>query len=185
MTAPSIDEIITGVLRDEGGYVDDPADPGGATNHGISLRYAVGVGIDNDGDGDTDADDIRLVTPQQARTLYLADFWQRPGINRLPPEIQPVTVDWAVNAGPPRAIMGVQRVITLAGIARLVEDGVIGPKTRSAAFAAQRDMGPLFNNAIVDERMNFYRRLAMQNTDMNRFLKGWLDRTARFRLEIH
>lgn len=185
MAIPAIDDILDEVLRSEGGFVDDPDDPGGATNHGISLRYARGVGLDNDNDGDTDRDDILLVTPDQARALYRDDFWTGPGIHRLPGEIQPVMVDWAVNSGAPRPIMAMQRVINMAQIGfDLDDDGVIGPKTRRAAEHAQAEMGPLFNDAIVDERIAFYRRLVDRRPASQRFLRGWLARAERFRMEI-
>jgi len=183
MAIPTIEDILDEVLRSEGGFVEDPADPGGATKHGISLRYARGVGLDNDGDGDTDRDDILRVTPAQARDLYRDDFWERPGISRLPGEIQPVMVDWAVNSGPPRPIMAMQRVINLAQVGHaLDDDGVMGPKTRRAAEHAQSEMGPFFNNAIVDERIAFYRRLVDSRPDSERFLRGWLTRAERFQM---
>jgi lysozyme family protein len=184
MAIPTIEDILDEVLRSEGGFVEDPADPGGATNHGISLLYARGVGLDNDSDGDTDRDDILRVTAEQARELYRGDFWTRPGINRLPGEIQPVMVDWAVNSGPPRPIMALQRVINMARIGfELDEDGVIGPKTRRAAQHAQTEMGPYLNNAIVDERLGFYRHLVVGRPAAARFLHGWLARAEHFRKE--
>jgi lysozyme family protein len=151
MAIPTIEDILDEVPHIEGGFVEDPADAGGATNRGISLRYARGVGLDNDGDGDTDRDDIRLVTPTQACDLYRDDFWANPEINRLPCEIQPVMVDWAVNSGPLRPNMALQRVVNMAQIRfELDDDGVIGAKTRRAATDAQAEMGPYLNNAIVD-----------------------------------
>lgn len=185
MAIPTIEDILDEVLRSEGGFVEDPADPGGATNHGISLRYARGVGLDLDGDGDTDRDDILLVTAERARELYRDDFWTGPGIRRLPAEIQPVMVDWGVNSGPPRPIMAMQRVINLAEIGfDLDDDGVIGPQTRRAAEHAQAEMGPFFNNAIVDERLSFYQRLVDARPASRRFLRGWLARAERFRMEV-
>ena len=184
MAIPTIEDILDQVLRSEGGFVEDPADPGGATNHGVSLRYARGIGLDNDGDGDTDLADILLVTPGQARDLYRDDFWSGTGISRLPGEIQPVMVDWAVNSGTPRPIMAMQRVINMAQIGFVLDDdGVIGPKTRRAAEHAQFEMGTFFNNAIVDERIGFYRHLAENRPASQRFLRGWLARAERFRME--
>lgn len=186
MTAPTIDQIIDDILKAEGGYVDHPNDPGGATNHGISLRYAQGVGLDLDGDGDTDKDDIVLVTQEVARSYYLRDFWAGPRIRVLPAEIQPVITDWAVNSGPPRAIIGLQNVLNEAGFGYLSPDGVIGRMTRTAAERAQESMGPYLTNAIVDERNNFYRALAMNRPQQFAvFLRGWLARSEKFRLEIH
>lgn len=93
MAIPTIEDILDEALRSEGRFVEDPADPGGATNHGVSLRYARAIGLDNDGDGDTDRTDILRVTAGQAGGLYSIDFWSGPGIHRLPGEIQPVMVD--------------------------------------------------------------------------------------------
>lgn len=186
----TIDAIIATVLAHEGGYVDHPSDPGGATNHGVSLRYARGVGLDLDGDGDTDHDDILLVTPEVAASLYREDFLARPGIDRLPEEIQPVLVDWAINSGPPRAVMGLQQVInTLAGaphatlpIQTLVVDGVIGPKTRRAAEAALHRIGAgALIDRIVDARIAFYHALVAARPERRVFLKGWLARAESFR----
>jgi lysozyme family protein len=183
----TVDDLIVDVLRREGGYTDHPADKGGATNFGISLRYATGIGLDLDGDGDTDADDIRLVTADKAARLYRMDFYTTPRIDTLPEPIQPVTFDWAVNSGPPRAIMGVQSVLVQAGFlpnGPRALDGVIGPKTRQAAGQAQSEMGPYFVNAIVCERENFYRRIVRNRPDQAVFLKGWLNRAGEFRVTV-
>lgn len=187
--AAAVDRMIRDILRREGGYVDDPLDPGGATNHGVSLRYARGIGLDLDGDGDTDADDIRLVTPAVAAQLYHDDFYSGPRINRLPAPIQPVVFDWAVNSGPPRAIIGLQGVLNEAywvdpglGLAPLDEDGVIGPLTRRAAGAASEALGPVLVNALVDARIAFYHDIVTARPASRRFLRGWLRRAEEFRV---
>jgi lysozyme family protein len=137
---PTIGDILDEVLRGEDGFVEDPADPGGATNFGISLRYARSIGLDFNGDCDTHRDDTLLVTADKASGLQRDDFWSGPGISRLPGEIQPVMVDWAVNSDPPRPIMAMQRVINRVRIGfTLDDDGVIGPKTRRASEHAQAD----------------------------------------------
>ena len=80
--------------------------------------------------------------------------------------------------------MAMQRVINMARIGfALDDDGVIGPKTRRAAEHAQSEMGPFFANAIVDERIDFYRRLVAHRPTSERFLRGWLTRAERFRME--
>ena len=66
------------VARMEGGFVDDPADPGGTTNYGVSLRFLKSQGLeagDIDGDGDIDADDIRALTPERAAGVLRRAFW--------------------------------------------------------------------------------------------------------------
>lgn len=89
MTESALVAAIDAILRREGVWSDDPADRGGPTRHGISLRYARRIGLDRDGDGDTDADDIRLVTEAEARRLYREDFYRQPGIDGLPAETRP------------------------------------------------------------------------------------------------
>lgn len=178
----AVDSMIKDILRREGGFVDDPNDRGGTTNHGISLRYAKGVGLDLDGDGDVDGDDIRLVTPDMAFDLYRDDFFVSPRINRLPEEIQPQVFDIAVNSGPPRAIMIVQKVINMAGFGPTDVDGVIGPDTVRRAKLAQEDGGNLFNNAIMHERVRFYHALVKSDPTQERFLVGWLNRAKEFEL---
>jgi lysozyme family protein len=190
MASAAVDAIIATILRHEGGYVDHPADPGGATNHGVSLRYARGIGLDLDGDGDVDADDIRLVTADRAAALYRQDFLLAPGLDRLPSRLWPILFDWAVNSGPPRAVMGLQRVLNeartagLQGYGGLDEDGVVGPLTRMAAEVADGAMGPFLVNALVEERLAFYRRLVAKDPDKAVFLKGWINRANAFRKEI-
>jgi lysozyme family protein len=188
MTDP-IDAMIRDILRHEGGFVDHPNDRGGATNHGVSLRYARGIGLDNDGDGDTDADDIRLVTPDQAAALYREDFFTLPRLHALPAAVQPILFDWSVLSGPPRVIMRFQRLLNtlrLGPVGRrydeLVVDGRVGPKTRRAAEAVESAIGgPRLVNAIVDDRLAFHRRLVGGNPSQRVFLHGWDNRAESFR----
>lgn len=176
------------IVRREGGWVDDPADAGGATNYGVSLRYARGIGLDLDGDGDTDADDIRRVTPEKAVELYLDDFFYGPKIDRFPTAIQPVLFDMAVNAGGGGAIRILQELLGAVhdAVPNLVPDcgrpdGVAGRKTFAAFRSAWENLGPnTVINAYVDERKAFYRDLARRRPSQRRFLDGWLNRADEF-----
>jgi lysozyme family protein len=126
------DRAMAFVLRYEGGFVNHPADPGGATNHGISLRFARSLGrlLDLDRDGDVDADDIMLVTPAEAAKLYRARFWDTVRADDLPPPVAMVAFDTAINCGPDRAARWLQFAL------RLPQDGAIGPRTLAAARGA-------------------------------------------------
>lgn len=191
MTTPLIETMARDIVRREGGFVDDPADPGGATKHGVSLRYAKRLGLDVDRDGDTDADDIRRVTPEQAAELYVRDFFEEPGLGQLPAPLQACLFDFAVNAGPARAIMCLQDVLTEVayaapdlGLTPIAADGRIGPKTRAAAKVAHEAMGPYLVNAVVEARIALYRNLVSRDASRQKFLAGWVNRANEFRVTV-
>lgn len=130
---PTFAAAMRFVLRFEGGFVDHPADPGGATNHGVSLRFARSLGrlVDLDRDGDVDAADIRLVTPEFAAGIYHAQFWFPVRGADLPPALAVTAFDAAINCGAPRAARWLQAAVGVA------QDGAIG--ARSLAAAAKAD----------------------------------------------
>lgn len=146
------DEIIDRVLSHEGGYVNNPRDPGGETQWGISKRSYPTV-------------NIRALTRQGAVDIYRRDFWQRVQGDRLPRAVAFQALDAAVNHGIGNAVRWLQRA---AGVA---DDGIIGPRT-IAAVAAQdpADLVLLFNA----ERLEFYAKLGTFDT----FGKGWTRRVA-------
>ncbi|GEO81313.1 glycoside hydrolase family 108 protein [Pararhodospirillum oryzae] len=186
-----LNRLLLDIVRREGGFVAHPADTGGPTQWGISLRYAQGIGLDLDGDGDTDPDDVRAVTPAQAMALYRRDFYEAPGFAALPDSLAPVLVDWAVNSGPTRPVLALQRVLNALGQADptavgghepLVEDGRVGPRTARAARAAVRTLGAaLMMNALCDERVAWLRALVARRPSQRVFLAGWLARANGFR----
>ncbi|ABC22937.1 hypothetical protein F11_11005 [Rhodospirillum rubrum F11] len=188
--AARVDALVADILAREGGYGADPADRGGATNHGISLRYAQGIGLDLDGDGDTDKDDIVLVTRDRAAALYRRDFFYGPRLHALPCSLWPVLFDWAVHSGPARAVIGLQSVLNqtrragVAGFDSLDEDGRIGARTRKAAEIAEAALGGFLVNALVEERLALLRRLVANDPRLRGFLKGWIARVLTFRVEV-
>lgn len=193
MSTELIRSMAKEIVRREGGFVDHKNDAGGATNHGVSLRYAkrLGLKFDKDHDGDVDADDIRLVTPEEAVDLYIRDFFDAPGIDDMPEALWPVMFDFAVNAGPARAIMLLQEIVNevarLApelGLSPLEPDGTTGPRTRAAAKLLATAMGPYLINAYVEARIAYYRKLASRDTSQKVFLAGWLNRANEFRVSV-
>lgn len=181
----SVDKQIEDIIRREGGFNDIKEDRGGATNLGISLRYARSVGLDLDEDGDTDNDDIKLVTPEEAAKLYKRDFYFGPRIHKMPSKLRPQLFDISVNAGGARAIILLQEVIndlTSHSSNFISEDGAVGPKTiRAAEYAIKKHGYKLLNNSIVDARIGFYTRLAARRPSQKRFIKGWINRAEEFR----
>ena len=180
----TVDEIIDDILLKEGGYVDHADDKGGATKHGISLRYMAGLGLDLDGDGDVDRDDVKLVTPDVARIFYRRDFYSRPRLDALPVELQAQMFDFAVNSGPGRAIITLQEVLNeFREDAPLQLDGAIGPKTRTAAAHAQLAFGLALTNAIAEARESYMRSIVDRDPTQAVFLNGWVKRARSFRIK--
>jgi lysozyme family protein len=182
----TVDQMIADIIEREGGYNDIPDDKGGATNEGISLRYLKGVGLnrgDLDHDGDIDKDDVRMVTPFVAADLYREDFFTGPHIDRLPPELQPVMFDMAVNLGPPRAIMLLQGTLRGLLVVVLKDDGVLGPQTRVFAEQALAKFGfKAVQNAVVTSRKEFYDQIVARDPSQQKFLAGWKRRADEFKV---
>ena len=159
------------ILAKEGGYVDHPSDPGGATNRGITLAYARSKGrlFDNDGDGDVDKEDVKLITVGQATATYREWFWRDVAGDELPAGLDLVMFDYAVNSGPGRPIRALQ---TLLG---LEADGVFGPKTR-AGLARLPATGTWAIMSICAERLAFMKRARHRETKellWPTFGRGW------------
>ncbi len=179
-------DMLERLIAREGGYVEHPADPGGATKYGISLAWARRVGLDLDGDGDTDRDDIRLIDRQTARGLYYAYFLSLPLLDMLPERLQEPVLDWSVNAGPRVAVRALQQTINGfvrivgSGLIPLVEDGQIGPRTAETAARVLAKHGPGLLNAYAHARCEFYLRLVKANPANAAFIKGWLARASEF-----
>ncbi len=175
------DYVLPVVQLHEGGLVDDPDDSGGITNYGISLRYLQGlpksVG-DINGDGVLDATDIRRMTKQDAGRLYWRDF-SKSGYGRwLLPGGEDVCIklyDTSVNTGPRRAAIILQRAVnaTLADD-RLVDDGIIGRRTREATKAVLGGDAHVLLAALRAVQAEFYRSIATGRRA--KFLDGWLRR---------
>ena len=164
------------VLAHEGGFVDDPADPGGATKFGVSLRTLRALGdlaFDLDVDGDLDADDIKALTPEAAGAFYRKHFWDRYGYGTIHDlHLAAKLFDLAVNMGPGPAHRCLQRALR-ACRQPVTEDGILGPVTRQAVNAAEF-LG-LFP-ALKSEAAGFYRALAASDPARQKWLSGWLNR---------
>lgn len=179
----TIEQIIGDVIEIEKGYNDYKEDRGGATNKGISLRYLRGVGLvrgDLNHDGKIDAEDIKLVDTETAFGLYMQDFYKVPRLNLLPVELQPQMVDMAVNHGPPRAIILLQKTLKDMGAA-IVADGVCGPGTcREAAKAVNLLGWQAVGNALVNKRLAFYAAIIAEDPSQVKFENGWKIRAKSF-----
>ena len=177
MSDDLFDRAIRVVLRHEGGYSDDPHDPGGATKYGVSLRYLQSLGLhvgDVDQDGDVDKEDIRQLPLDKAIAIYKTHWWDRYGYGRLPEALAVKVFDLAVNVGPTTAHRMLQRALVACGKPVTV-DGVLGPQT---VRAAQEVDPEACLREIRTEAVMHYLLLVRARPQLERYLLGWLRRAV-------
>lgn len=158
-------ESLKLVLRHEGGFVDHPADPGGATNLGITIGVAKRYGVDMDGDGDTDIADMKKLTVDVASKIYKGEYWDKVKGDQLPAGLDYAVFDFAVNSGVSRSAKYLQALLGVT------QDGMIGPQTLAALKG--KDVKSLINQ-LCDRRLVFLQGLSTWKT----FGKGWGNRVA-------
>lgn len=150
----TVQELAQQIVAREGGFVDDPDDPGGVTNHGVTLATLRRLGLDLTGEGRIDADDIRHLTAQQAVAIYVEHYFTRPGLGALPEVLHPPVFDMYVNAGG-NAVKVLQRLLTDMGFP-CDPDGQIGPQTIRAAQLAYEAAPGHLADAYGIARRNYY-----------------------------
>lgn len=152
-------------LAQEGGYVDDPNDPGGATNMGITLATLRHW----DHDPALGPSDVQAMTDSTAAAIYGALYWNAMRGGSLPAGVDLSAFDFGVNAGTRRSAELLQEALGLEGEA---VDGCIGPATLQAATKA--DPAQVIAG-LAERQAAYYRGLA----EFDRYGRGWLDRTER------
>jgi lysozyme family protein len=130
-------QLAEEIVAREGGFVNDPDDPGGATNFGVTIHTMRRLGLDLTGDGQVDRGRCARADPrEQAVDIFIEHYYHRPRIDALPEVLQPSVFDMYVNAGA-NAVRILQRLLVDMGH-DIAVDGVIGPQTIRAAQAAAR-----------------------------------------------
>lgn len=182
---PSVREIAEDIVAREGGYVDDPADPGGATNFGVTIHTMRRLGLDLDGDGSVTSSDVRKLSRAQATDIMIQHYFEAPRIGDLPARIQPSVFDMYVNAGC-NAVKILQRLLNDMHIVVDV-DGVIGPQTIQAAAQAELTAREQFVDAYGIARRNYYYALGDRRPASRKFARrndggksGWVLRAETF-----
>ncbi|MEJ2021660.1 MAG: holin-associated N-acetylmuramidase [Maritimibacter sp.] len=181
----SVQQIADEIIDREGGYVFDPDDPGGPTKYGVTLGTMQHLGLDLDGDGAVTAEDVRQLSRDQAREIFVRDYYDMPKIGRLPKPLQPSVFDMYVNAGP-QAVRILQWLLCQMHHGVTV-DGIIGPKTIGASFSAYDDAPDHIVDAYGIARRNYYYRLAANRPKLRKFATthdnskgGWIKRAEEF-----
>jgi len=181
----TITDIARQIVAREGGYVNDPDDPGGATQYGVTLATLRRLGLDLDGDRRTGIGDLRRLTRDQAAEIFVEHYFRRPRIDALPEAVQPSVFDMYVNAGA-NAVRVLQRLLTTMG-QPVADDGVIGPATIAAAAAAGAAAPDHFADAYGIARRNYYYALADARPASRKYARrrdggkgGWIRRAEEF-----
>jgi lysozyme family protein len=153
------------VLKWEGGYVNDPADPGGATNMGVTqktydaARQQKGL----------PSQPVRGLTQAEAEDIYRSHYWLPLKCDRLPAALDMVMFDTGVNMGIKEAVKLLQACLQVPA------DGAWGPHTEEA-LAAKKDAIPALIDAYLSAREARYREIAQAHPQESKFLSGWLRR---------
>jgi lysozyme family protein len=149
------DDIIEIVLEHEGGYVNDPVDPGGETNFGIAKRSHPDV-------------DIANLTREGAKEIYYQDYWMKNRVPQMPENLKHIYFDMCVNQGRGRAVKILQIAANAKG-AGLIVDGGLGPKTVKALVNVELER-------VRAYRIKYYADLVTRKPDLEKFYFGWFRR---------
>ena len=148
-------EIIEVVLHHEGGYVNDPDDPGGETNFGIAKRSHPDV-------------DIKNLTKDGAKEIYKEHYWDANKVESLSEELRHIYFDMCVNQGRGRAVKILQQTANAKG-ANIAVDGGMGPMTIAAVKDVELER-------VRAYRIKYYADLVTRKPDLEKFYFGWFRR---------
>ena len=140
------------VIGHEGGYVNNPNDPGGETKYGISKRSYPD-------------EDIAGMTLERAKEIYKRDYWDKVRGDELPGPVDFLTFDAAVNSGVGSAARWLQQAVGVA------DDGKVGPLTLAAVYGQSRHLTAARMSAL---RLRFMTKLST----WRHFGRGWARRIA-------
>lgn len=185
MAGHTVTDIAQGIVAREGGYVNDPDDPGGATNHGVTIHTMRRLGLDLTGDGAVTEADVRRLTRTQAVEIFVRHYFYRPRINELPELLHATVFDMYVNSGS-NAVKILQRLFR--DMRLIVDvDGVIGPQTIEAAHRAAEAAPEHLADAYGIARRNYYYALADRRAASRKYARrrdggkgGWITRAEEF-----
>lgn len=194
----NIHDILTEVIRSEGGFTNDPNDSAhrirkgqklsngsiakwdsACTNMGIT-QYTLSEWLGRQ----ATVGEVRALDQETVRDIYEKRYYSDPRFHTLPTAIQPVIVDAGILYGQPTSTKMLQQVLNLAGFGPVDEDGVLGPRTRIAAEKASAAMGGYLVNALVERRIHEANEIVRRRPQNAKYLKGWTNRANRFRVEV-
>lgn len=175
---PNFPPSLQLVLAHEGGYSNDPQDPGGATMKGVTQRVYTAY-LANKGQG---SKPVRGISTDELHDIYKAQYWDRIQGDRLPAGIDYAVFDYAVNSGPARAVKDLQRTLNdnaaAYGLtANVSVDGIAGEGLIAAVCKAYDRSGQALIEAYCSRRLAFLRSLST----FGHFGAGWTRRVNEVR----
>ncbi len=168
-------ECLRFVLKWEGGLSNHPDDPGGLTNKGITQRvydaWRTSKGLQKRS--------VAMITDEEVQQIYWERYWLPSHAHDLPPPLDLVVFDTAVNCGVGTALRLLQQALKEMGYYDGILDGVWGLKTQKAIERVKAE-GKVDSvvKKLIALRNQHYRRIADRNPKLRVFLKGWFNRTA-------
>jgi lysozyme family protein len=147
---------IKKVVEREGGYVNDPDDPGGETKYGISKKAYPKV-------------DIKHLTLDDAVEIYKNDYWLPAKVEQLPEGLQGQYFDMVVNQGKVKSARILQRACNGKNKNKIAVDGQVGPKTIKATAKLEPER-------LMAYRLMEYARLALTRPELEKYYYGWVKR---------
>ncbi|MCF6315269.1 MAG: holin-associated N-acetylmuramidase [Marinosulfonomonas sp.] len=181
----TVHQIATEIVAREGGYVNDPDDPGGATKYGETIHTMRRLGLDLTRDGRISIADVQALSRAQAVDIFITHYFERPKVVNLPETLHATVFDMYVNAGA-NAVRILQRLLVEMGNVVGV-DGGIGPQTVAAAQTAYATAPAHLADAYGIARRNYYYALADARPASRKYARrrdggkgGWITRAEEF-----
>lgn len=162
-----INNLARFILSWEGGYVNDPADRGGATNKGVTLSTWKTQGYDKNHDGKIDVADLKIITDNDAMAIMKRNYWDRWQADLIKSEpIACMLVDWVWGSG----VWGIKIPQDMLGVKA---DGVVGTRTLQAL--GRQDPKQFFDR-LKARREQYLLDIVKSRPANRKFLKGWQNR---------
>lgn len=166
--------IIAAVMNIEGGYVNDPKDPGGETNHGITVAVARQNGYKGS---------MKDLPVELAQQIYYQDYIVKPGFTPMV-EIQPAVAEKLIDAGvntgttrPSRWFQSSLNTLSRGGTdyPQINVDGKVGPATIGAYQSLERKRGAVKACELTIKLLDAQQATYYTSLNMPTYQVGWLD----------
>ena len=164
-------KAIDFVINNEGVYVFDKNDPGGATKYGISQKAYPAL-------------NIKELQREDAIKIYYCDYWLKGKFEQIPDKnVATKVFDFTINFGQRASTIVLQRALRSVGI-NVKEDGLLGSQTLSATIFCctpknAENRAKMLMTALKSEAAGYYRSIVAKNPQQQKFLNGWLNRAYR------